>query len=140
MLDGGSDVGLDAVGSCLVDVGHVVEVLAALAHACRPPEVVDRYRRDSSLGEAERELFVEAIEPADVGQDDDAVAAWLFRLGREGGEPVSVGRLEGQVLMPDGAALDGRNRRQRVELEAHAGDLTCSRRWLRSKGGPATRT
>ena len=99
MLDGGADVGLDAVGSCLVDVGHVVEVVATLLHARGSPEVVDRDRCDSPLGEAERELLVEAIEPADVGQHDDSFAARLFRLGGEGGEPVSVGRLEDQVLV-----------------------------------------
>ena len=44
MLNGGADVGLDAVGGCLVDMGHVVEVVATLLHARGSPEVVDRDR------------------------------------------------------------------------------------------------
>ena len=48
-------------------------------------------RRVAALGEAERELLVEAVEPADVGEDHDPGAARAVRRRGEGGEAVAVG-------------------------------------------------
>ena len=80
-------VGLDLREQRLLDVGHVLPVAVALAGARGPAEVVDRDRVMAGLGEALGELDVEAVEPADVGQDDHAGAAGpLGRLGQRGGE------------------------------------------------------
>src|SRR6185437_9434793 len=40
--------------------------------AGRPPEPVERERIDARLGEAQGELLVVGMEPADIGQDHDA--------------------------------------------------------------------
>src|SRR5207244_9202358 len=65
-VDGGADVGLDASLRRLLDVLAVREVLPALGDAGGAAEVVDRDRAVPSLGEAERELLVEAVEAAHV--------------------------------------------------------------------------
>ena len=71
------------------------------------------------LGEPERELLVEAVEPADVRQDDDADASRLVRRRGEGREAVPVLRVEHEHVVRDRSAGDRRNGWQRVELEAH---------------------
>ena len=80
-------------------MGHVLEVVAALLDAGGAAEVVERDRRIASLGKAERELLVEAVEPADVGEDHDAGAARLVQYGGEGCEAVAVGGLEHEILV-----------------------------------------
>src|SRR5207253_5385584 len=65
-LDGGADVELDLLRRERVDVPPVLEPVTALLGAGGPPEVVERQRRVASLREAQRELLVEAVEPADV--------------------------------------------------------------------------
>ena len=102
-----------------------VEVVAALADAGRAAEVVDGDRRDAALGETQRKLLVEAVEAADVRQDHDAGVARLLGQRGEGREAVAVGRSRapGRSCV-DGAALDRRDRRHRVELEAHAASLS----------------
>ena len=122
--NGGGDVRLDAVGGRLLDVRHVLEVVVPLPGACRPAEVVERDRGVPALGEAQRELLVEAVEPADVGQDHDPGAARLVGRGREGGEPVAVPRLEHEVVVRDRRAREHRDRRQRVGVEAHRPEPT----------------
>src|SRR5262249_27542762 len=99
---------------------HVLEVVATLLHAGRAPEEVERNRRVPALGEAERELLVEAVEAADVREDHDADAGFLLRRRLERCEAVPVGRLEHEVVVRDGRARDRRDRRHRVEVEAHA--------------------
>ncbi len=54
------------------DVLHVVEVVVALRDAGGAPEVVERDGRVAALGEAQRELLVEAVEATHVRQDHDA--------------------------------------------------------------------
>ena len=103
---------------------HVLEVVVALLDAGGAPEVVDRDRGVPALGEAERELLVEAVEPADVGQDHDPGAARLVGRRREGGEPVAVVRLEHEVVVRDGRAREHRDRRQRITVEAHRPEPT----------------
>ena len=71
-----------------------LELVVALRDARGAPEVVDRDRLVPALGEAERELLVEAVEPADVREDHDPGAARLVRGGGERGEPVPVPGLE----------------------------------------------
>ena len=46
-FDGAGDVGRDAVPRRRLDMRHVVEALAASAHARRPPEPVDRQGVDA---------------------------------------------------------------------------------------------
>jgi hypothetical protein len=57
--------------------GPVVEVVAAVAGAGRPPEVVDRDRLDADLGESNRQLLVVVVQAADVRQDHDRLAGGL---------------------------------------------------------------
>src|SRR5439155_11950959 len=59
----------------LLDVRPEIEVLVALAGAGRAAEVVDRDRVMAGLREALGELDVEAVQTADVGEDDHGRAA-----------------------------------------------------------------
>src|SRR5437764_7016043 len=77
-LDCRAHVGLDPLGPRLLHVLRVLEVVTALLRACGPAEVVDRDRRITALGEAQGELFVEAVEAAHIGEDDDARRLRLF--------------------------------------------------------------
>src|SRR6266571_2750379 len=92
--DRGPGVRLDSLRRRLLYVLHVVEVLVSFAYARRAAEVVEGDRGRATLGEAQCELFVEAIQPAHVRQDDDADAGRLVRRGRESGEAVAVRRFE----------------------------------------------
>ena len=85
-----------------------------------PAEVVERDRGVATLCEAERELLVEAVEPADVREHDDPDPRRLVRVRAERREAVSVTTLEHQVLVGDSRTADHGDRRRRVELEAHA--------------------
>ena len=52
----------------------------------------------AALGEAQGELLVEAVEAADVGQDDDPDRGGLVGRRGEGREARAVGRVEDEVL------------------------------------------
>jgi hypothetical protein len=120
VLDGSADVPLDPLRRRLRDVIRVREVVVALRDAGRAPEVVERERSEAALGEPERELLVEAVEPPDVRQDDDAHARAVVGEREERGELRPVGRREDDVLGANrGAAGDRGDRRDGVELEAH---------------------
>ena len=84
------DVELDPLRRRLRDVIHVRKVVVALADPGRSAEVVERDRGVAAFREAERDLFVEAVEPADVGEDDDAHAGRLVGQRCERGEPRSI--------------------------------------------------
>jgi hypothetical protein len=99
VLDRRAHVGLNSVRRRLREVLHVLEVVASLADARRPAEVVDRDSGDPALGEAQRDLLVEAVEASHVGEDDDAGAARLVRVRGEGCEARAVRRLEHEVLV-----------------------------------------
>src|SRR5439155_16335949 len=122
-----ADVLLDAFRRGLHHVRHVLELVAALAHAGRAAEVVECPGREAALGKSKRELLVEAVETPDVRHYDDADVARLVRRGRERGEAVSVGGVEHEVAVGDGGSRDRRNRRRRVEVEAHGPTLTTDR-------------
>src|SRR5581483_10643955 len=100
-----SDVRLDALRRRLRDVVHVRKVVVPLRHAGRAPEVVEGDRRVPALGEAERELLVEAVEAAYVREDDDADAARLVGRGGERREAVPVLRLQHEILVRDGSEI-----------------------------------
>src|SRR5207244_10366054 len=117
MLDGGGDVRLDGFRRRLAYVRHVLERLVALLSTRSAPEVIERERCIAPLGEPQRELLVEAIEPTNVREDDDADAVRLVGSCGEGGEPVPILRLEDEVVVRDGRSGDDRDRRGRVELE-----------------------
>ena len=89
-LDRGGGVRLHSLGRRLLDVRPVLEVVAALLDAGRAAEVVDRDGGVAALREAQRELLVEAVEPADVRQDDDAGARRLVGQRRERREARAV--------------------------------------------------
>jgi hypothetical protein len=96
----------------LLYLRHVVPVVVALADAERAPEVVERDGCVSAFGEPECELLVEAVEPADVREDDDAGRARpAVRDCAERRELVAVLRVERQVLVRDGRAGDDGDRR-----------------------------
>ena len=119
VLDCGGHVSLNSCGRRLLDVLHVLEVVVALRSTRGAAEVVERHRRDPTLGEAQRELLVEAVEASDVREDHDTDLGGTVRSRREGGEAVAVSRLEDEVLMRDGGTADHGDRRDGVELEAH---------------------
>jgi hypothetical protein len=87
-------------------------------------EVVERDRVDPGGGEALGELFVEAMEPADIRRDDDPCIA-LLGLREESAERLAVLAREDHVLAA-GAAADRTQvvrdlRRSRAGREAHRG-------------------
>ena len=129
VLDRRPHVGLDSFGRRLVDMRHVFEVVGALLDSRGAAEVVERDRGDATLREAEGQFLVEAVEAANVRQDDDADTRAFLRRRGEGGEPVAVTRLEHDVLVRDGGSADDRDRRDGVELEAHGrASLAAARR------------
>src|SRR5215831_19822663 len=80
-VGGRAHIRLDALGSRLLHMLPVLEVFATLPDPGRAAEVVDRDRPVPALGEAQRELLVEAVEPAHVREDHDARPRRLVRLG-----------------------------------------------------------
>ncbi len=78
---------------------HVLELVAAFLRAGSPAEVVECDSRIPALGEAKRELLVEAVEAADVGKDHDADARWFIWSRKERREPVPVARFEDEVVV-----------------------------------------
>ena len=116
---GGGDVELDRRRVGAADVIHVREVVVALGDAGGATEVVERGRGDAAFGEAECELLVEAVQTANVGQDDDAIVRGRIGCCGERGEAVPVGRFQDEILVRDGRAGDGRDRRRGIEVEAH---------------------
>ena len=120
VVDGGADILFDSFEGGLCDVVHVWELVTALADAGGAPEVVEGDCGVPPLGEAKRELLVEAVQAADVRQDDDADPRAVVKYGSEGGEARPVGCLERDVLGEDGRpARERRDRRHGVEFEAH---------------------
>jgi hypothetical protein len=118
--DAGGDVGLHAFGRRLLAVRRIVEVLSALLRARRAAVEIERDGRVAALREPEGELLVEPVQAADVGEDDDPRRGRLVRARRERGEAVPVRRLEHQVVVRHRGARQGRDRRERVVIEAHA--------------------
>ena len=98
MRDARGDVRLHARRSRLLDVWHVLEVVIAPLRSRGATEVVERDRREPSFREAQGELLVEAMEPADVWEDHDADAR-SPRGRNEGREAVPVGRIEDEIVV-----------------------------------------
>ena len=118
-LDRGGHVGLNPLGSRLLDVLHVLEVVAALLGPGRSAEVVDSERRVAALCKAQCQLLVEAVEAAHVGEDHNADLGRLVRGREKRGEAVSVGGPEDEVIVRDSGPGDRGDRRQGIQLEAH---------------------
>ena len=70
--DRARDVRLDRRGLRLGDVFAELEVVAAARRPRGATEIVDGDRVHAGGGEALGELFVEGVQPAHVGRDDDA--------------------------------------------------------------------
>ncbi len=66
MRDARADVRLHLLHRQLLDEGHVVPVVRTLLDTGGATEVVERESHDAALGEAKRELLVEAVEAANV--------------------------------------------------------------------------
>jgi hypothetical protein len=103
------------------------EVAVARADAGGPPEVVDGHRVHPRLGEALRQLLVEAVEAPDVGEDDRSGVRTLVRVGEERTELGAVGRGQHQVVALDRASPDRRQGRTGVVSEAHGPEFLRSR-------------
>ena len=69
----------------------MVERLAPRLIVGGPAEPVDGDRVDAPLREPQRELLVERMEAANVGQKDDSGSSRLRWPGPEGREPIAVG-------------------------------------------------
>ena len=108
--DGGLHVVEEARELDLVDVWHVLERFVAGGEAGGAPKVVNAQRVDTLFGEAESQFFVEVVEAAHVGADDDTwrVGRGLGRRVREvGGERGTVGAGKGHVLALGLAGVPG---------------------------------
>jgi hypothetical protein len=141
-LDGRARVGPDVVVREPLDVRRVVEVVVALPGTGGAAEVVDRDRRIPAFREPERELLVEAVQPADVREDDDARFRVAVGRREECGEVGAVGGPERQVVVRDGRARDDGNRRSGIEVEADGAEFTSrtdSSATGRARGGRAAR-
>ena len=108
-------------GPELLDVRHVLEVLAARPQPRGAAEVVDRDRVMAGLREALGKLGVERIQPADVGQDHDPGARAPRGLRERRREARAVGRGQLEQLGP-GASGDRRGQqvgwgRRRARIE-----------------------
>jgi hypothetical protein len=119
IADAGRDVGLHLLLRELLHEWLVVPVVRPLVDAGRAAEGVERDRGVAALGEAQRELLVEAVEAADVRQDHDAGRDVTVRNGAEGGEAIAVGAPEDEVVVRDGGTRDPWDRRLGVDVEAH---------------------
>src|SRR6476661_3661581 len=84
----------------LLDMGHVLERFVAGGRAGGAPKVVNAEGVDTLLGEAESELFVEVVEAAHIGADDNAgrVGRGLGRVREVGGEDGTARAGKGYVL------------------------------------------
>ena len=111
VCDAGGDVCLHRGSRRLLDVRHVLEAVVTLRCPRGAPEVVEGDGGHAALRKPQRELLVEAIQAADVREDDDADLRRLCRSRGESGEPVAVVRLQRQILVRDGRAADDRDRR-----------------------------
>ena len=97
-----------------------VEVVVALPDARGPAEVVEGDGGVAALGEAQRELLVEAVEPADVGEDDDADARRLVGRAANAANRVPSADSSTRSSCEMAAPRMIGDRRQGVELEAQA--------------------
>jgi hypothetical protein len=88
--DGRGGVRSDAVHGDLPNMRHEVEVLTARIEAGRASEVVHRRRVDPRLGESRREILVERMQPANVGQDHHAGRVAVGRAHAQRVETVTV--------------------------------------------------
>lgn len=95
----GGHVGLDALRRRERDVLHVFELVVPLGDARRATEVVDGNCRVTALRKAQGQLFVEAIEAANVREDDDANVRALLGRREERGEAIAVGGLELEIFV-----------------------------------------
>jgi hypothetical protein len=112
VCDRSSGIHGDGVVSRLVDVRPMIEVGRSRPHAGRPPKVVDRARMDSCLGEPQGKLAVEEMEPADVGQHDDAWPAFMAGQCMMCAEEIAVLGRKDEPTLSDHIASAG-DRRQR---------------------------
>jgi hypothetical protein len=101
MLYRSGDVCLDEIRFRLFHVRHVVEVVSPLCDACGATEVVDRRGGVATFGKAERELFVEPIEAADIGEDHDTGSGGLLRQRAEGGELIPIRGTQHEIVVRD---------------------------------------
>ncbi len=119
VLDRSRHVQLHGLGPRLLHVRPELEIVATRLGAGGAPEVIEGDGRRAAFGEPERQLLVEAVQPADVGEDHHADAVRLVGRRLEGGEAIPVGGLERQPVVRDGGAADDGNRRPRVGTVAH---------------------
>jgi hypothetical protein len=100
--DAGGDVAADLLVGRLLEMRLVIEIISAAFDSCRPAVVVDDHGMHGGLAEPERQLFIEAVQAPDVGEDHDPRAHWqLWSLRRRRRKMASAGRAAGieQCLM-----------------------------------------
>jgi|GEM_PF-2929585 len=109
----------DAGRGGLRGVSLPVEVVVARADARGSAEIVDRHGVDARLAEPHRQLAVEVVETAYVGEDHHAGTAGVARGGGAvGAEPVPVGGLQDQVVALHAPGPAGDRRKGRAAFES----------------------
>ena len=134
--DAGPDIRAEGRPPRLSDMRAEIEVVAAVAEARRAGEVIDRDRVDPVLGEAEGQLLVVGMQPADVGEDQDARARRPRGPGGERPERRPVGRGEGHRRPIHRTTRDRGDGRPTVEIEAHV-VIPCGQALVEASGARA---
>src|SRR5262249_28626577 len=114
------DVGLELVGLRLWDLGHEVELVAAILGGRSAREEINADRVHADLRETVGQVLVVLVQAAHVGDDDHAGARRLGRARGVGHEPRAVRGRQAQVAAASRAAGDGGDRWTRVVVNAHA--------------------
>src|SRR5262249_17683837 len=112
---------LDALARGLRNVRRPVEFFAPLADARGAPKVIDGDGVYALLSEAQRQLLIEVIQAARIGQDNDAAAARPVRIRAECREAVAIRGREYEILVLDRRARNRPYRRQGFAIVAHGG-------------------
>jgi len=124
---GSENVGVDCLAGDAQDVLHVLEGCAARCRAGGAAKVVEGEGGVTMFGDAERELFIERMETANVGQYDDAAPGGFLRGGEERGELGLAGRGKDLATRMNGRLWFGRDGWRGICVVAHLSDSPKSR-------------
>ena len=113
------NVGIDCLARDAQDVLHVLEGFIARCCVGGAAKVIDGEGGVTLFGDVERQLFIEGMETANVGQYDDAGPGQFLRLGEERGKLGLVGRGEDLTPQMDNRFWFGKDGRRGICVVAH---------------------